>query len=167
MNKISNMSKVGIVAVIAATLIVLSIVYGTGSYQGTISQGNNDQSTSFNAVSPTQTPTQTSTPTSSMGRPSAATTRPPAPPTIHFVTPVKNDIWKIGSQDLISWDRAGNFSGSISILDATTKQSIGVILPQIGTKQTSYTWNTRDVLISRTDPLKKNILPGTYVLRIF
>lgn len=57
-------------------------------------------------------------------------------------------------------------TGYISLLDATTYKLVGVILNQTGPHQTSYTWNTRDLLLSRSSPTKITVTPGRYVVRI-
>ncbi len=163
MDKLSNMGKIVIVGVIAAILVIVAIVYGLGGQSGnSIVTSSTSDNAALSAASPTQTPTAatSSAPTHS------GTAKAPAGPTIRFITPVSNDIWKIGTQNVISWNTPGNFTGSISLIDAATKQFIGVILPQIGTKQVSYTWNTRDLLLDRTNPLKKDVIPGTYEIWI-
>lgn len=86
--------------------------------------------------------------------------------TIHLRTPVAGETWTISQQNTISWDRAAGVTGQIELLNATTKALVGVIIPQTGPNQTSYTWNTRDILLSRTNPLKKNVVPGTYLIRL-
>jgi hypothetical protein len=157
---ISNVSKVIIVAVIAAVLIILVIVYGTQNGVPTTTADNNSSSTSvaLTATSPAETAnTISATPKS----PAA-----PATPVITFVTPVANDIWTIGNQNPIAWSIAPNVSGAISLLSATTGKSIGVILPEIGPKQTSYAWNTRDVFLDRSDPQKTDVIPGTYKIEV-
>ena len=55
-------------------------------------------------------------------------------------------------------------AGSISLLDGTTKQFIGIINPQIGPAQTSYTWSTRSISLSRTNPSGKDVVAGNYVI---
>ena len=84
----------------------------------------------------------------------------------HFVTPPEGDLWKLGAQNIISWNRAGNFSGHLDLIDARTKRTVGVILSQVGTQQTSYTWDTRYLFISRNSPLKTSVMPGTYVITL-
>ena len=72
----------------------------------------------------------------------------------------------IGVKNPISWSKAGNFSGSLSLIDATTKQFVGTILPEVGPSQTSYTWNTLSVALSRTNPAGQDIVPGTYEIEL-
>ncbi len=159
------MGKIVIVAVAAAILIVIFIVYGTiGSRQNGIASGNASGSAMLSADSPAQTPTSSAAASPAPIR--SGTAKTTAAPVIRFVTPVSNDIWQIGTQNLISWNTPGNFTGSISLIDAATKQFVGVILPQVGPKQTSDAWNTRDLLLGRTNPLKKDVVPGTYEIQI-
>jgi len=86
--------------------------------------------------------------------------------TIHLQAPIAGETWTIAQQNAVSWDRAAGVSGQIELLNATTKALVGVIIPQTGPNQTSYTWNTRDLFLSRTSPVKKNVTPGTYVVRL-
>jgi hypothetical protein len=167
MNKLSNVGKVVIVAIVAVILIVAAIVYGTGS--------NSGQNVAINSATSTGTNSPASTSTTPPTTPAVkSVTQGPAPvatvkitsPVIAFVTPVKNDIWKIAAYDDISWTKPGKISGSLSLIDGDTGQFIGVILPQVGPNQTSYTWNTRDLLLDRTSPLGKTVVPGTYKIRL-
>jgi hypothetical protein len=165
MPKLTNVSKVVMAAVIVVIFIVLVIVYNTGS--ATNPGPTNTTSTSapgatLTAASPTQTPT------SSVAQTNSGQVVAPRPPAIiiHMITPVSKDIWKIGTQNVISWNKAGGITGSISLINATTKAFMGVVLPQVGPNQTSYTWNTRDLLLDRTNPLKKDVVSGTYMLKL-
>ncbi len=85
---------------------------------------------------------------------------------IRLVNPIPGEIWIIAQQNLISWDREAGVAGQIELLDAATYKLVGVILNQIGPSQTSYTWNTRDLLLSRNNPAKTTVVPGQYVVRI-
>lgn len=85
---------------------------------------------------------------------------------IRLLTPIAGQTWIFAQQNTVSWDRAANVPGQIELLDATTKALVGVILPQTGPNQTSYTWNTRDLLLSRTSPAKKTVTPGSYRVRV-
>ncbi len=85
---------------------------------------------------------------------------------IHLVDPVPDETWIIAQQNLIGWDREAGVAGQIELLDATTYKLVGVILNQTGPHQTSYEWNTRDLLVSRNNPAKTTVVPGRYVVRI-
>jgi len=98
--------------------------------------------------------------------PSSKVSSIPARPVINFITPVADDLWKINTYNSISWTKAPNVTGYIYLVDATTKNFVGVIIPQTGTLQTSYSWNTRDLLLSRTNPLKKDVTPGSYIVEM-
>jgi len=168
MDRLSNVGKIIIVGVIAAGLIVLVVIYGTSTSQPQTSTGVSDTMATDNGVVTAASPTQTTdtvhettpTPPQKQNVPSSA------PKKISIITPVASDIWKIGTDNLISWNQPGDISGDIYLVDATTGVFAGVILPQVGPEQTSYTWNTRDLLVDRTSPFKKDVVPGTYVLKI-
>lgn len=169
MKQLTNVSKIVIVAVIAAIIIILVIVYnGNGQNPAVGANTTGPTNAALTATSPTETQNPAPNPTSSE---SAGIVHPktpvaPAVPTIRVVTPVSGDAWTIGTQNPISWSRAGDFSGSISLLAATNKQLVGVILPETGPEQTSYTWNTTGVFLSRTDPQEKDVIPGSYIIEI-
>ncbi len=172
--KLSNVAKVIIVAVVAAVLIIWIIVASTGSSQTAALDASSTATDSIgstllgaNAPAPTGTaPSTGENPASAGGKTSAPIVAAPAAPVIKFVTPVVNDIWTIGNQNPIAWSAAPNVSGAISLLSAATGQSIGIILPEIGPKQTSYTWNTRDVFLNRSDPQKTDVVPGSYKIEV-
>jgi hypothetical protein len=154
------------VAAIAAILIILVIVYnGNGQNPNSTTNNVNLTSPTVTATSPTETQNLEPNPTSSK---STGTVFPAAPaaPSIKMIAPGSGNSRTIGVQNLISWSKAGNFSGSISLLAAPSKQFAGVILPTTGPSQTSYTWNTRDVFLSRTNPSKKDVLPGNYIIEV-
>lgn len=169
MKSLSNVSKVIIVALVAAFLIILAIVYGGGDGSG--NQNTADEvPPALMANAPTQTPSQPSS-----TQPSIKTTsghipvpivKSPAPPVISIITPVGNDVWQIGTQNVISWSKSGGISGSISLLNGTNQKFIGTILPEIGSNQTSYTWNTLNVSLNRSDPSGKDVVPGLYEIEI-
>ncbi|HEX4103951.1 MAG TPA: hypothetical protein VHZ04_00530 [Candidatus Paceibacterota bacterium] len=95
------------------------------------------------------------------------TVAPSAPKaTITLITPVPGDTWIATMQNPVQWSKAAGVTGQIDLLSATTSQLVGVILNEIGPAQTSYTWNTRDLLQSRTSPSKLTVTPGRYIIRI-
>ena len=167
MNQLSSVGKVIALAIATGLLIVLGITLGTGSagQHGAPTGSNTNSGAAVTAQAPAQTATGT-TAANVSSNPSTRTIKPATSVVIHFITPVKDDIWNVGTQNIISWDKAGNISGSLSLIDAATGQFVGVILPQVGTGQTSYAWNTRDILLSRTNPLKKDVTPGTYKIKL-
>jgi hypothetical protein len=167
-------SKIFIVAAVAALVIIgLVIIYGSGSQnQTTALMTSVTSSPATSGGSATTSPT-TNNPgakpvtTPVQKKPNTAPTISQTPPFIvTVITPVAGDIWKIGQQNPISWSTAGKVTGSISLLDATTKNFIGIITPQIGPAQTSYTWPTRSISMSRTNPTTKDVAPGNYVIQI-
>ncbi len=88
---------------------------------------------------------------------------------ISILSPVALDKWVIGQNNLIRWSGAAKISGSIYLVNALIKNEsvpVGWIIPNIGPQQTSYTWDTRDVFLSRTNPAKKNLETGTYIIKI-
>jgi hypothetical protein len=169
MNKLNQTSKWEIVGVVVVVAVVLIVLYGGGQNASPMPAGTSSPTGATVSDNGSAVPGGT-TPAPSGGT-SAGGTKAPTPSgpktvPMTFVTPVPGDTWKIGTQNPIQWSREGNFSGQIELLDASTLQLVGVILNQIGTHQTSYTWNTRDLLLSRTNPLKKSVVAGRYVIKI-
>lgn len=169
MKGMSNLSKITILAVLVVILIVLAIVYGRGGNNQ--NAANNTPTMVATSSSPTQTSTQ---PTSSSntvvktptGHVNVPIVKSPPAPVISIITPVGNDVWTIGQQNVISWNQPGKISGSISLINASNQSFVGVILPEIGPNQTSYTWNTLNVSLNRTDPSGKDVTPGIYEIEI-
>jgi hypothetical protein len=175
--KLSNVTKVIIVAVIAAALIIWVIVYSTNNGGSSTALNSNTNTGSIGSSSSTAATTLTAngspavSATEKSSAPASApattpSTTPTIAPAITFVTPVANDVWTIGDKNLISWNAAPNVTGAISLLSAATGKSIGVILPEIGPKQTSYTWDTVGVYLNRTDPQETDIVPGNYKIEV-
>jgi hypothetical protein len=162
-----DVNKYRIIIIILAVMVVaLVIVLITENGGQAPSAGNLEQY----IASSTQSTTTASGAANSGNAPAqntAGATQPAATGfTIHLRTPIAGETWTIGQQNTISWDRAAGVYGQIELLDASTKTLIGVIIPQTGPNQTSYTWNTRDILLSRNNPLKKNVVQGTYLVRL-
>jgi hypothetical protein len=100
----------------------------------------------------------------SPGSPSVGMPTPPAQIVIHITAPVAGDVWKIGTDHSIAWTEAPNFTGYIYLTNAQTKVVVGDILPHVGPQQTSYSWDTRHLAASRTNPSQKDVVPGTYFI---
>jgi len=86
--------------------------------------------------------------------------------TIHLLTPIANNVWTIGQANPIAWDNAADITGEIDLVDANTKQFIGVILAETGPKQTSYTWNAEQVYLGRYSANEVAVEPGVYSISI-
>jgi len=163
MNKLTDVSKLAIAAGVGLVIgiVLISVYFGVSgpSVQQYNTSGN-------------QQPTSTATSGSQPG--AGGTSGSTAPKTsgskgltiIKLITPVPGDTWTIATPNVISWMKAGGFSGQIELLDASTMKLAGVILNQVGQSQTSYEWNTRDIYLSRTSPSKTTVLPGKYVIKI-
>src|SRR5436309_715391 len=118
MTKISNVGKVVIVAIIAAVLIILAIVYGN--------KPSSPEKNSGGLVNATSGVPQTQEPSSGT-KPTASGSKYNPPFSINIVTPVAKDIWKVNTQNVISWNREGGISGDIYLIDAATKAFVGTI----------------------------------------
>ena len=101
------------------------------------------------------------------------TNKPPAPsaapqqkPRIVLLAPLPGAQWGLGQNHEITWSRAAELKGSIALLNAQTKITTGWIHSSLDPRQVSFTWDTRDVFVARGSPQKKNVDPGTYILKI-
>ncbi len=86
--------------------------------------------------------------------------------TIHLVTPISGNVWTAGNANPIAWDNAANVTGEIDLVTADTKQFVGIILAETGVKQTSYTWDARQIYLGRYGADEKAVVPGKYSIRI-
>ncbi len=75
-------------------------------------------------------------------------------------------MWALNTQHLIAWNREGDVAGELTLVDEATGKSVGWIVPTTGPEQTSVQWDTRDVAVDRVGGSRKNLVPGTYSLRL-
>lgn len=86
--------------------------------------------------------------------------------TITLLTPISGNLWTIGGQNPIAWDTPAGVTGEIDLVNATTKAFVGVILSETGPNQTSYSWDARSIYLERYSADMKDVVPGTYSIRI-
>jgi len=86
-------------------------------------------------------------------------------PAIAMVTPAATDVWNIGNGHEINWNYAPNATGGLELLN-NAGNSIGWIQSSIGSGQTAFTWNTRDIMTARFGATLKNVEPGNYKIRL-
>lgn len=176
MNKINETSKVIGIIVIAVIVVALGVLYGKHINQSATSTDAGAATTNTGTAATVAAATTTGTsasgnataPVNTNAGTNRGTSAPVAavpPIIIHFITPVPNDVWTIGVTNPISWDNAGNITAEIDLLDAKGN-FVGVITSQTGPQETSYPWDTREYALSRYNPLKKEVVPGTYKIRI-
>ena len=97
--------------------------------------------------------------------------QPKAKPEKFFVlSPLAGEQWALGEQRTIKWTReAGHSAGTVGgvyLVYANTKEVVGWISQGVAPRQTSQIWNTRDVFLSQTIPVKKSVNTGSYVVRV-
>ncbi|RJQ29767.1 hypothetical protein C4571_00635 [Candidatus Parcubacteria bacterium] len=101
------------------------------------------------------------------GTPGAPAPKPAASPSSPTVlSPASGEKWVSGENHDIRWSKAVGRTGAMYLVDAKSGSTVGWIHISLGINQTSFTWNTKDVALSRTNPLKKEIGAGEYVLRL-
>jgi hypothetical protein len=86
--------------------------------------------------------------------------------TVHLLTPITGNVWTVGKANPIAWDKAAQTTGEIDLVNASTKKFVGIILAETGPKQTSYTWDAREIYLGRYSADEKAVAPGIYSIRI-
>ncbi len=165
MNNLNTAGKWAVGALVVLVIVVVLTLYGGQNGPGTAVPNGTSTGATPNGnggVPSSSTPATTATPTGTKNSGTGGTKQS----SMTFITPIPGETWKIATQNPIQWSREGGVGGQIELLDATTLKLVGVILNQTAPHQTSYTWNTRDLLLTRTDPRKTTVMPGRYVIKI-
>ncbi len=166
-----NVRGIAIGAVAVIVVVVISIFAGIRFAEKSQAPDAPPQTASGTSASPSQSSATGTTAqrTSAPGAPAVA----PKPksgsaylPVIPLTSPVGGEAWVIGTQHLISWSMDAGVTGGIYLVDAATDNTVGWITSSNAPHQTSYTWGTSEVYLSRGSPVKKNIGPGIYIIRI-
>lgn len=154
--KLTVVVTVSLIAIIA----VFWWAFGMRGEQGT---GTNGQ-----VVVPGTTTTEPSSAQPSASQPNipVGTTQPKTQTSITITHPATGEKFVIGQNNLIQWSKEAGVAGSIYLVNNTDKSTVGWITSGVGVHQTSYTWNTRDVFLSLANPSKKDITPGTYIIKL-
>lgn len=85
---------------------------------------------------------------------------------LSIVSPAGGESWVMGKAHLIRWTHEEGHNGSISLIDASSKAVVGWIASNLSPQQVTYDWDTARVGLARTDPSKKEISGGTYIIRV-
>ncbi len=179
MNIIQNRPRtaLAVIAVLAVAVIVLAVLlFRANKVVAPVTSPQNASGTAPVSALPSSTPSA-SVPSGPSalppGSPSPTKTgsgtsvkTPVKPLTISLVSPMPNITWTIGQQNMIAWSNPANVTGQIDLINASTKTLVGVILSQTGPNQMSYAWDARSVYLSRNSPSMKDVLPGTYLVRV-
>jgi plastocyanin len=170
-NRVTWYSKLVAVIVFGATAWVffsLGAIYGQAT--GEMSLVTPPAATPTTPISTTgntqQQGTTGPTVSGSPSKPSPSSVGAPAASTITFVAPAADAQWTFNDQHTIQWSKASGSPGTITLLDATTGAVVGWIQQQILGTQNTFTWNTRDVFVSKVSPQTANIAPGRYRIAI-
>ena len=156
---INKYSQIIIVALLIVVIILAALLITKNGSNVPSSPAASSTTASANIPAGTQTATKPAPTTPVMHPASGGST---SATKIHILTPVAGDIWTIAKQNHISWDKQAGVSGQIELLDAATLKLVGVILNETGPLQTYYDWNTRDLLVARTNPAKIIVTQGKY-----
>ncbi|OGY99569.1 MAG: hypothetical protein A2945_02905 [Candidatus Liptonbacteria bacterium RIFCSPLOWO2_01_FULL_52_25] len=112
------------------------------------------------------TPGATPTPSPAATKPTPASAPTPSPikPLANLTAPPAGAKWIFSKNNIIQWSKEVGFKGEIYLVNAADNSIAGWILQETGIRQTSYTWNTRDVYVGATNPSKTTIAKGDYVV---
>ncbi len=150
-----------VISVLVLAMLVLSIstklqgVKNSVTNTGTLSTSENQSTTTPANLNPASKPPI-----------AVAKSAPSTTPAVSILSPAASVKWVIGQNNVITWSQETKFTGGIYLVAASTGATVGWINTSIGPHQTSYTWNTRDVFLSRTNPAKKDIAVGVYRIKI-
>jgi len=104
-------------------------------------------------------------PVSASPRPASSQTQS-QPSGINFTAPLAGEKLIIGQSYIIRWSKEGGTTGFIYLSNAETKEIVGWLNSETGAHDTQYTWDVRDVFLSRYSPTKNLLDVGKYVISI-
>ncbi|MBI4084982.1 MAG: hypothetical protein HY432_00540 [Candidatus Liptonbacteria bacterium] len=153
-------AKTWAVIVIAFAAVLIIILYRSPE-----NQVNAPSSEGEVAVSSTPSTPSSSAPGQQTSLQKPATVQKEAI-SIKIISPLQSEQWAIGESHTISWSREAGVSGQIYLASASTRETVGWIHSSTGPNQTSFSWSTSDVALSRSSALRKNIGVGNYIIKI-
>lgn len=86
--------------------------------------------------------------------------------TIYLSAPSGGEKWLIGTDHTISWTNAAKITGEITLVQAGTNEVMGWINSMTGADQTSYSWDTRYLYLTRNSAERKTVGQGNYFIRV-
>lgn len=96
----------------------------------------------------------------------ATTASKPASSGNYIISPAAGAQWVFEQANLIQWAKGAGVTGNIYLVNAADGTVAGWLIQQTNAHDTSFNWNTRDLYISRTSPIKKDVKPGKYIIKI-
>jgi len=167
-----------IIAIAAAAWLIFTwIVFKAPSVQVPLQTGGQ---------TPTATPSATQpaapAPAFKNTAPRTVTSASPAPPTgtgtaggskttvaagtNYVISPEAGAQWVIGDTNVIQWKKGAPVTGYVYLANAADGSVAGWLSAQTNANDTSLSWNTRDLFVSRTSALKKDVQPGKYFVKV-
>ena len=141
---------IGIVAIVVIAIVVLS---GSKNYANAPTDGVG--TTTESQSNPSENAGQTQT--------GSGTTKPKL--IINITAPITGARWELSKLNTISWSKPAQVAGTINLLSSTGK-NIGTILPTTDANQTSYSWDTVSVALSKNNASRINVVPGDYKIQL-
>jgi hypothetical protein len=84
----------------------------------------------------------------------------------YVVAPAANAQWVFAQTNVIQWKRDTGVTGYVYLANAADGSVAGWLIQQTNSHDTSFSWNTRDLYVSRTSSIKKDVQPGRYIIKI-
>jgi hypothetical protein len=157
-----EMNKRLIPFLVAGVLILLAVVL---SYSGRQTPPLQTESHVSN-IGPTIPSSQKPKP-APVAPPSKPTTSKPSQPksSIAVLTPRTGDRWVIGENHDVKWSAETGRTGEMYLVNTGDGSIVGWIHSSLGIHQTFFTWDTKNVFLSRSSPSRKEIGTGTYIIK--
>ena len=144
-------------------LVIIIMVVPSSSPSAPTDETNTPATNTTETKTPGGTPT-TNPPTNSPSGSNSQNQNPTAP--ISITAPTLDGRFNIGSLNTIKWSRESGLVSALYLVDASTKATVGWITPTITAHQTSYTWDAKDVALTRISGVKKSVVPGKYYMKM-
>lgn len=148
------------IAVVAVVLIVLSVSKSPKQEENQ-EAGNAQQGTEQGATSTSQAQTGVKTLPTIIKQTTTVTKNE-----ISVASPANGEVWLAGKIHSIRWTHEMGRTGSIVLLDASSKEVVGWITPSLSQQQVAYDWDTSKVSLSKINPSRKEVAAGTYIIRV-
>lgn len=163
MNTLNFLKNKKILIGIAAVVVVLIVIFASKSPKQEANQevGNVQQGTEQQGATST-TKVSTGVKTGQTIQQTTAVTKTE----ISVASPANGEVWLAGKTHSIRWTHEMGRAGSIVLLDASSKEVVGWITPNLSLQQVAYDWDTSKVSLSKINPSRKEVAAGTYIIRV-
>jgi len=152
--------KILISIAVAAVILVVIFVSKSNKQEANQETGNAQQGTEQGTTSTIKAPTSGKTGQAIQQTTTVTKTE------ISVASPAKGEVWLAGKIHSIRWTHEMGRTGSIVLLDASSKEIVGWISPSLSQQQVAYDWDTSKVSLSKINPSRKEVIAGAYIIRV-